>query len=101
MIIFVQFIGNMRLLFYYLIGINLLTFLIHGIDKWKAKKDKWRIPEATLLMLAALGGSIGALLGMSVFHHKTRHKKFIIGIPLILLAQVVLACFLVFKLGLR
>ena len=91
----------MRALFYYLFGINLLTFLIYGIDKWKAKKDKWRIPEATLLLLAALGGSIGALLGMSVFHHKTRHKKFIIGVPLILLAQIALACFLVYKLNLR
>ena len=91
----------MRALFYYLIGINLLTFLIYGIDKWKAKKDKWRIPEATLLMLAALGGSVGALLGMSVFHHKTKHKKFVIGLPLILLAQIALACFLVYKLNLR
>lgn len=81
----------MRVLIYYLIGINVLTFLIYGIDKWKAKKDKWRVPEATLLMLAVLGGSIGALLGMSVFHHKTRHKKFIIGLPLILLAQIALA----------
>ena len=81
----------MRVLIYYLIGINVLTFLIYGIDKWKAKKDKWRVPEATLLMLAVLGGSIGALLGMSVFHHKTRHKKFIIGLPLILLAQIALS----------
>ena len=81
----------MRVLIYYLLGINLLTFFIYGIDKWKAKRNKWRVPEATLLMLAALGGSVGALLGMSVFHHKTKHKKFLIGVPLILLAQVVLA----------
>ena len=76
---------------YYLIGINVLAFLLFGIDKWKAKRDKWRIPEATLLLFAVLGGSIGALLGMRVFHHKTKHKKFLIGLPLILLAQIVLA----------
>ena len=79
---------------YYLIGINLLTFLAYGLDKWKARKGKWRIPEATLILLAVFGGSVGALLGMSVFHHKTKHKKFTIGLPLILLAQVALACFI-------
>lgn len=84
----------MRVLIYYLLGINLLTFFVYGIDKWKAKRDRWRIPEATLLMLAALGGSVGALLGMSVFHHKTKHKKFLIGVPLILLAQLALAYFI-------
>ena len=82
---------------YYLLGINLLTFFIYGIDKWKAKRDKWRVPEATLLMLAALGGSVGALLGMFVFHHKTKHKKFLIGVPLILLAQFALAYLLLVK----
>ena len=82
---------------YYLLGINLLTFFIYGIDKWKAKRNKWRVPEATLLMLAALGGSVGALLGMSVFHHKTKHKKFLIGVPLILLAQFALAYLLLVK----
>lgn len=91
MIIFVRLFGLMCALFYYLIGINVLTFLIYGIDKWKAKRDKWRIPEATLLILAAIGGSIGALLGMSVFHHKTKHRTFIIGVPLILLEQIALA----------
>ena len=82
---------------YYLLGINLLTFFVYGIDKWKAKRDKWRVPEATLLMLAALGGSVGALLGMFVFHHKTKHKKFLIGVPLILLAQLALAYQLLVK----
>ena len=82
---------------YYLLGINLLTFFIYGIDKWKARRDKWRVPEATLLMLAALGGSVGALLGMFVFHHKTKHKKFLIGVPLILLAQLALAYLLLVK----
>ena len=73
-----------------LIGINVLTFLVYGIDKWKAKQGRWRISEATLLMLAVIGGSIGALLGMQVWRHKTMHKKFKYGLPLILLAQIVL-----------
>ena len=57
----------------YLIGINVLTFLIYGIDKWKARRGKWRIPEDTLIWLAIAGGSIGALLGMYLFRHKTQH----------------------------
>lgn len=73
---------------YILIGINILTFLIFGIDKYKAKQGKWRISEATLLTLAVIGGSIGALLGIKVWHHKTLHKKFKYGLPLILLAQI-------------
>ena len=97
MITFVREFGSMRVLIYYLLGINLLTFFVYGIDKWKAKRDKWRVPEATLLMLAAIGGSVGALLGMFVFHHKTKHKKFLIGVPLILLAQLALAYLLLVK----
>ena len=72
---------------YILIVINVLTFVVYGIDKWKAKQGCWRISEATLLTLAVLGGSIGTLLGMQVWHHKTMHKKFKYGLPLILLAQ--------------
>ena len=82
------------LLLYVLIALNLLTFIVYGIDKWKAVKGKWRIPEATLLILAAIGGSIGALLGMQIWHHKTRHLKFKYGVPFILLAQIVLIYFL-------
>ena len=74
----------------YLAVINVVAFFMYGIDKWKAKKSKWRIPEATLLLLAVIGGSIGAWLGMKVWHHKTLHKKFRYGIPLILIAQVAL-----------
>ena len=74
----------------YLIVINLVTFFIYGIDKLKAKRGKWRIPESMLLTLAVVGGSIGALLGMLVFRHKTKHKKFTIGVPLIIAAQVAL-----------
>ena len=77
-----------RILLYYIIGINLIAFIIYGIDKQKAKKGSWRIPEATLLLLAVIGGSIGALFGMKVWHHKTLHEKFKYGIPLILLAQL-------------
>ena len=68
--------------------INVITFFVYGIDKWKAKKEKWRIPESTLLLLAVVGGSIGALLGMKVWHHKTMHKKFKYGIPLIIVLQI-------------
>ena len=79
-----------KLIFIYLIAINVVTFFLYGIDKWKAKRSKWRIPEATLLGLAVIGGSIGAWLGMKVWHHKTQHKKFKYGLPLILLAQIAL-----------
>ena len=75
---------------YYLIGVNILAFLVYGIDKWRAKKGKWRISEATLLLLAVIGGSIGAWLGMKVWHHKTMHKKFKYGIPTILIIQIIL-----------
>lgn len=81
----------------YLIGINVLTFLVYGMDKWKAKRDKWRIPEDTLIWLAVAGGSVGALLGMHLFRHKTRHRKFLIGIPVILLVQVVLLYFFIIR----
>ena len=79
---------------YYLLGINVVTFIVYGIDKYKAKKAKWRIPEATLLLLAVLGGSIGARMGMKVWHHKTMHKKFKYGIPAILLIQIALMAYL-------
>lgn len=79
-----------KILIIYLIVTNVLTFFMYGVDKWKAKRSKWRIREAALLLLAALGGSIGAWLGMHVWHHKTMHKKFRYGIPLIIILQVVL-----------
>ena len=60
----------------FLLAINIATFLLYGIDKYKAKKSKWRISEATLLTMAAIGGSIGAWAGMRLWHHKTMHKKF-------------------------
>ena len=73
---------------YIIISLNILTFLIYGIDKFKAKHSKWRISEATLLLLAVAGGSVGAWLGMKVWHHKTKHKKFKYGLPLILIVQI-------------
>ena len=79
---------------YILIVINVITFLVYGIDKWKAKQGNWRISEATLLLLAVIGGSIGALLGMQIWHHKTMHLKFKYGLPLILLAQIALIYFI-------
>ena len=75
---------------YLLIDINVLTFFVYGVDKWNAKQGKWRISEDMLLMLVVIGGSIGALLGMRIWRHKTMHKKFKYGLPLILLAQIAL-----------
>lgn len=74
----------------YLVVVNLAAFVIYGIDKQKAKRKKWRIPEATLLGIAVIGGSVGALPGMYTFHHKTRKIKFSAGVPVILLIQFVL-----------
>lgn len=82
------------LLALYLVVMNLVTFLVFGLDKWKAKRKEKkesvrRVPEKTLFLLSALGGSMGALLGMKVFHHKTLHKAFRYGIPAILALQVI------------
>ena len=74
-----------------LLVINVITFVVYGIDKLKAKKHWWRISEATLLLLAAAGGSIGAWLGMKVWHHKTMHKKFKYGVPIFFFLQMVVA----------
>lgn len=81
----------------YLTSINVATFITYGIDKMKAKRSKWRIREASLLLLAVLGGSIGALLGMKVWHHKTMHKKFKYGVPAILIVQMAIIGYLLMK----
>ena len=78
----------------YLLAVNITTFLVYGIDKYKAKKERWRISEATLLLMAVIGGSIGAWAGMRLWHHKTMHKKFKYGIPIIIILQVALAVYL-------
>ena len=72
-----------------LIGVNIIAFLLCGADKYRATRKKWRIPEKVLIGIALCGGSAGALLGMYVFHHKTRKNKFRIGIPLIFVAQII------------
>ena len=77
-----------NLILIYLAVITVVTFLVYVIDKWKAQHKRWRIPESVLLGLAAIGGSVGAWLGMKVWRHKTQHKKFQYGVPAILAAQV-------------
>lgn len=74
----------------YLVIMNLLAFMLMGIDKYKARHNKWRIPEKTLFLTAILGGSIGALLGMYTFRHKTKHATFVYGMPVILIIQILL-----------
>ena len=82
------------LLLFYLLIINAVGFLIMLVDKEKAKKHLWRIPERTLFAAALVGGSVGALLSMYLFHHKTHHWYFVVGMPLILVAQLAAGCWL-------
>ena len=84
----------MNIILYYLLAVNIATFFLYGIDKYKAKRGLWRISEATLLTIATIGGSIGACAGMRLWHHKTMHKKFRYGIPMIIIVQVALAVYL-------
>ena len=83
-----------QIIIVYLVVINVVTFFMYGIDKWKARKAKWRIREAALLGLAVLGGSVGAWLGMRAWHHKTLHKKFRYGVPAIIVIQLLLVGYL-------
>lgn len=69
---------------------SILDYILMGVDKWKAKRERWRVPEKTFFLVAILGGSLGAILGMYAFHHKTRHWYFKWGLPAILLAQIAL-----------
>lgn len=80
-----------KILLIYLVLVNLAAFAMYGIDKRKAIKDQWRIPEKTLLLVALLGGSFGAFTGMQVFHHKTKHWKFLLGVPACMILHVALA----------
>ena len=84
----------MKFLYLYLLIINALGFLLMLVDKYKARNGLWRIPEATLMGVASLGGSIGSLAGMYLVRHKTQHPKFTVGIPVILIAQLALAFWL-------
>lgn len=87
----------MKYLLVYLLIINAVGYLLMLVDKYKAKKNLWRIPEATLMGIAVLGGSIGSLLGMYSVRHKTRHPKFTLGIPLILAVQLALLAHLMLR----
>lgn len=87
----------MKVLLIYLAVINAVTFLLYGIDKLKAKKNAWRIKESTLLLAALIGGSVGALAGMYTFRHKTKHLRFKIGVPLILVCHIAIAIWQVAK----
>lgn len=73
----------------YLIGINIITFIVYGVDKYKAKRQKWRIRENVLMGLAAIGGFAGAFIGMQTFRHKTKHMKFVVGVPLIAVLWII------------
>ena len=84
-----------RAFIYYLVAANLAAFVVYGVDKWLARRGGIRVSEKRLLLLAALGGSLGALLGIYVWHHKTLHSKFRYGVPAIIAAQIA-ACYLLF-----
>ena len=84
-------------LWLYLLLINLVALVVYGVDKHRAKKGKWRISEKTLFLVALIGGSVGAIAGMYLFRHKTKHWYFRIGLPVILVAQLVLTGWLLFK----
>ena len=79
-----------KILLVYLLIVNALGFILMLVDKINAKKNLWRIPEATLFLVAAIGGSIGSILGMYTFRHKTKHVSFLLGMPLILAVQIVI-----------
>lgn len=80
---------------FYLFMINITGFAVMGIDKQKAIKKRWRIRESTLFLIALIGGSFGSIVGMRVFHHKTKHWYFVCGMPLILIFQIAIAVFLI------
>ena len=81
----------MKYLVVYLLAVNLLLFGLMGVDKYKAKHDRWRVRESTLFVCAVIGGSVGGILGMRMFHHKTLHTAFRLGCPAVLAVQLLLA----------
>lgn len=87
----------MMLLIVYLVAVNLVAFVLMGVDKYRAKHDQWRISERMLFLFPLVFGSLGGVLGMQVFHHKTRHWYFRYGLPLILVVQLMLAGMLYFR----
>lgn len=93
---FIETVGIGKILLYFLI-INVIGFLAMAIDKWKAKNNSWRIPENTLFSITVLGGGIGTIVGMYVFRHKTKKPKFTIGMPVILVLEIVLVIYELIK----
>ena len=89
----------LKAVFIWLAVINLIAFALMGLDKWKARRDAWRIPEKTLFLAALLGGALGGTVGMHLFHHKTRHWYFRFGFPVLLILQLLLAGFLAYRFG--
>ena len=89
----------MKYIFVYLLSVNLLALFLFGLDKRRAQRGAWRIPERTLFLSAALGGSLGAIAGMRLFRHKTKHWYFVWGMPLLLLAQAALGVWLAVRFG--
>lgn len=87
----------MSVAYIYLLLINCIGFALFGIDKSRARRHAWRIPELRLFLAALLGGAAGCLLGMLIFRHKTRHIQFVIGIPAILIAELLIACLVLFR----
>lgn len=87
----------MRILMWYLIIVNIGTWLAFGLDKWKAKTGAWRIPERVLLLLALAGGSVGAMAGMMLFRHKTRKPKFFISVPVMFVVHCLIVAALVLR----
>lgn len=81
----------------YLLLVNIVSFITMAVDKSKAKHGKWRISEKTLFLLAAVGGSVGSLAGMYTFRHKTKHTKFVIGMPVILIVHIALAMYVFYN----
>lgn len=88
--------GFLKILLIWYLVINLAAFILYGIDKRKAVKQAWRIPESRLILVAVLGGGLGAWLGMKVFHHKTKHIKFTVFVPLFLILHILLIAYLIF-----
>ena len=88
---------NWKYVLIYVLVINVIGFLAMGIDKLKAKKDWWRIPEGTLMMLCLLGGGIGTICGMYKFRHKSKNLKFTVGMPTILILEIAIVLYVVFK----
>ena len=91
------FLSPMGILTLFLVIMNLLALAVFGVDKWRAKHDRRRVPERTLWLLAVLGGALGALIGMQVFRHKTQHRSFRWGVPILLIAQIILLIILIYQ----